>query len=91
MKTERKGKAPHKEKINAHAPSGWCVASTSVCWDDLDPLKMYCSNGCAEKFVEHIRYEVRQLFEPYPQQPMIELTNELKRELKTAEKYRICF
>ena len=31
MKTERKGKALHKEKINAHAPSGWCVASTSVC------------------------------------------------------------
>ena len=41
MKTERKGKTPYTEKINTHAPSGWCVHSTFAYRDVLDPLKMY--------------------------------------------------
>ena len=39
MKTEKKGKAPYMEKINAHVPSGWCVHSTFAYGDALDPLK----------------------------------------------------
>ena len=40
-KTERKGKALYTEKINTHAPSGWCVRSTFTYGDVSDPLKMY--------------------------------------------------
>ena len=28
MKTERNGKAPNTEMINAHVASGWCVHNT---------------------------------------------------------------
>ena len=39
MKTERKGKASYREKINTHVPSGWCVHSTLAYGDVPDPLK----------------------------------------------------
>ena len=43
-----------------------------------------------EKFVEYIEEEVRRLYEKFQQQPMIELTDVLKRELEAAEKCHIC-
>ena len=39
-----------------------------------------------EKFVEYIEEEVKRLYATFPQQPMIELTNVLKREHEAAEK-----
>ena len=34
------------------------IHSTFVCCDVLDTLKIYCSNDCVEKFLEHIKDEV---------------------------------
>ena len=61
MKTERKGKAPHTEKINIHVPLGWCVHSIFAYGHLPDPLEMYRGKGCVEKFVEYIEEEVKQL------------------------------
>ena len=90
MKAGRKGKALYREKTNRHVPSGWCVHSTFAYGDIPDPLKMYRSKDCVEKFVEYIREEVKWLYEKFPQQPMIELTDALKREHEAAEKCHIC-
>ena len=54
MKAERKGKASYTEKLNTHIPSGWYVHSTFAYGDVSDPLKVYRSKDCVEKFVEHI-------------------------------------
>ena len=43
-----------------------------------------------EKFVEYIEDEVKWLFETFPRQPMIKLTDVLKRELEAVEKCHIC-
>ena len=90
MKTERKGKAPYTEKINTHVPSGWCVHSTFAYGDVPDPLKMYRGKDCVEKFVEYIEEEVKRLYATFPQQPMIELTDALKKEHKATEKCHFC-
>ena len=52
---------------------------------------MYRGKDCAEKFVECIEEEVKRLYETFPRQPMIKLTDVLKREHETAEKCDICF
>ena len=75
MKTERKDKALYAEKINTHVPSGWCVHSTFAYEDVPDPLKMYRSKDCVEKFVEYIEEEVKWLYATFPQQPMTKLTD----------------
>ena len=90
MKTERKGKAPYTEKINTHAPSGWCVLSTFAYGDVSDHLKMYRGEDCVEKFAEYIEEESKRLYETFPQQPMIRLTAVQKRKHKAAEKCHIC-
>ena len=90
MKTERKDKASYTEKINTHVPSGWCVHSTFAYGDVPDPLKMYRGKDCVEKFVEYIEEEVKRLYETFPQQPMIKITDVLKREHEAAEKCHIC-
>ena len=59
MKTERNGKAPYTEKINAHVPSGWCIHSTFAYGDVPGPLKMYRGKDCVEKFVEYIEEQVK--------------------------------
>ena len=43
-----------------------------------------------EKFKQHIEEEVKRLYETFPQQPMIKLTDVLKREHEAAEKCHIC-
>ena len=90
MNTKRKGKAPYTEKINTQVPSGWYVHSTFAYGDVSDPLKMYRGKDCVEKFVEYIEEEVKRLYATFPQQPMTELTDMLKKEHKAAEKYHIC-
>ena len=89
MKTERKGKAPYTEKINTHVPSGWCVHSTFAYGDVPDPLKMYRGKDCVEKFVEYIEEEVKRLYATFPQQPMIELTDVLKKKKNTRQQKSI--
>ena len=54
MKAGRKGKAPYTEKISKHEPSGWCVHSTFAYRYVPEPLKIYRSKDCVEKFVEYI-------------------------------------
>ena len=90
MKTERKGKVPYPEKINTHVPSGWCVHSTFAHGDVADPLKIYRGKDCMEKFVEYIEEEVKRLYDTFLQQPMISLSDVLKREHEAAEKCHIC-
>ena len=43
-----------------------------------------------EKFKQHIEEEVKRLYETFPQQPMIKLTDVLEREHEAAEKCHIC-
>ena len=90
MKAERKGKAPYTEKINTHVPPGWCAQSTFAYGEVPDPLKMYQGKDCVEQFVEHTEEEVKRLYAIFPQQPMIELADVLKREREAAEKCHIC-
>ena len=90
MKTERKGKLSYTEKINTHVLLGWCAHSTFDYGVVLEPLKIYRGKDCVEKFVEYIEDEVKWLFETFPRQPMIKLTDVLKRELEAAEKCHIC-
>ena len=42
-----------------------------------------------EKFVGYIEDEIKRLYETFPWQPMIKLTNVLKREHEAAEKCHI--
>ena len=58
--------------------------STFAYGDVPNPLKMYRCKECVEKFVEYIKEEVKRLYEKFPQKPMIELTNMLKREYEAA-------
>ena len=51
---------------------------------------MYGSKDCVEKLVEYVEEEVKRLYEMFPWQPMIKLTDVLKREHKAAEKCHIC-
>ena len=89
-KAERKGKAPYTEKINTHVPSGWCVHSTFAYGDVPDSLKMHRGKDFVEKFVEYIEKEVKRLYATFPQQPMIELSDVLKRGHKAVERCHIC-
>ena len=43
-----------------------------------------------EKFIEYIEEEVKRLYSTFSQQPMIKLTNALKRGQKTPEKCHMC-
>ena len=90
MKAERKGKAPYTEKINTYVPSGWCVHSTFSYGNVPDPLNMYRGKNCVEKFVEYIEDEEKRLYATFPQQPMIERSDVLKKEHKTAERCHVC-
>ena len=90
IKTERKGNTPYTEKISTLVPSGCCVHSTFDYGDVLDLLKMYRGKDCVEKFIERIDDEVKRLHATFPQQPMTELTDVLKREQEAAEMCHIC-
>ena len=78
-----------QKKINTHVPSGWCVHSTFAYGDVPDPLKMY-GEVCKEKSVEHTEHEIKRLYATFPQQPMTEITDMLKREHETPENSHIC-
>ena len=50
---------------------------------------MYRVTDCVERFVEYTEEEVKRLYATSPQQPIMELTDLLKREHKAAEKCHI--
>lgn len=50
---------------------------------------MYRGKDCKEKFVDYIDYEVKWLYETFPQHPFKELTDVLKTEHEAEGKYRI--
>ena len=85
LNAKRKGKGQkvkesYTDKINTHVPSGWCVHSKFAYGEVPDPTKLYRGKDCVEEFVDHVEKEVKRLYELYPQKPMIELTEVLKRE-----------
>ena len=84
IKAERKGKATYMEKINRHVLPGFAYGHVP------DPFKIYRGKDCVEKFVEYIEEEVKRLYATFPQQPMIELTDALKKEHKATEKCHFC-
>ena len=47
-------------------------------------------NNCVEEFIEHTEDEVKQLYATFPQQPMAEFTDVLKRKHEAAKKCHIC-
>lgn len=61
MKTKRNVEAPYTEKINRHVPSGWYIRNMFVYGYLLNSLKIYHCIDCADKFVEPIKYGVKQL------------------------------
>ena len=75
MKTERKGKSPYTEKINAPVPSGWCVPNTITCGDIPDPSGMYPFKYCLGKFKEHIEDGVKGLYATFLLQTIIKLSS----------------
>lgn len=90
MKTEGKVKTPYKEKINTHLPSGWCVQNTFIYGDVSNSLRMYRGKDCVGRFIEHIKDEVKRQYVTFPQQPMTQITNVLKREHEAVAKFHIC-
>ena len=90
IKAEKKGKTSYAEKINTHVPSGWCVHSTFAYGYVHHPLKMCRGKDCVEEFVEYLKVEVKRQYLIFPQQPMIELTDALKREHKQTKNCHIC-
>ena len=55
-----------------------------------DPLKAYRRKDCIERFVDHIEAEVKRLHSLVPEQPMIPMTEVLKREYEEASTCHIC-
>ena len=85
-----KRKASQTEKVNVHIPSGWCVLSKFAYGDVPDPMTAYRGEDCVEKFVDHLEREVNRLYETFPQQPMVDLTDAQNAEYKEAESCHIC-
>ena len=80
----------YTECINRHVLSGWCVYSKFAYGEIQDPLKAYHGKDCAERFIDHIVDETKRLYEKFPEQPMIPLTEILQREHDEATKCHIC-
>ena len=88
-KIKQKGKTGQTEKINKQVPSKWYVHCMFVYGDIPDPLKMYNGKGYVEKSIEQNDDEVKWLYETFPQQPVTEHIDVLKREHEVPEKYHI--
>ena len=53
-------------------------------------LKVYRGKDCVEVFIDHIEAEVKRLHSLVPEQPMIPLTEVIKREYEEASTCHIC-
>ena len=80
-------RTPRRSKLTYHRAG---VYSKFAYGEVPDLLKLYRGEDCVERLVNHINTEVKQLYELYPQQPMTELTDVLKREYEAAESCQIC-
>ena len=89
LKAKRTG-GSYTECINRHVPSGWCVYSKFAYGEIQDPLKAYGGKDCAERFIDHIVDKTKRLYEKFPEQPMIPLTEILQREHDEATNCHIC-
>lgn len=77
-------------KINKHVASGWCTYSKFAYGNLPNPLRVYCGKDCVKRFVDHLEDEVKRLYDTFPQQPMMELTEVLKREYNEETECHIC-
>ena len=79
---------PYTKKVSQHIPSGFCIYSKFAFGEVLgphsaevkDPLKLYRSKDCIEKFCNHIKEKAKRLYHMFPEKPMDLLTNEQWRE-----------
>ena len=78
------------KKLNKHVPCGWCTYSKFAYGEVPDPLEVYRGEDCVKRFVDHLEDEVKRLYNTFPQQPMTELTEVLKREHTDATECHIC-
>ncbi|XP_057302762.1 uncharacterized protein LOC130636929 [Hydractinia symbiolongicarpus] len=78
------------KKLSKHVPSGWCTHSKFAYGDVPDPLTVYRGEDCMTRFVNHLEDEVKRLYNTYPQQPMLPLTEVLKIKHDEASKCHIC-
>ena len=85
MKIERKEKIPYTENINTHLVFGWCVQRTFAYKDASDSLKKYRGKNCVEKFIEHIKNDVKQFYATFSQQSTAKVTHVSKREHEATE------
>ena len=90
MKLDRNVKPPYTENVNTYVLSRWCVRSMFAYGVVPDPLKFYRGEDYVDNFVEHIEDDVKRLNATFPQLPLTELTDVLKRLHKAAEKCHIC-
>ena len=77
--------------VNIHTPPGWCVRSEFAYGEVKYPLNLYRGKDCISKFCEHIIGEARQLYNSFPEKPMIPLTKDQIKEYNRASKCHICF
>ena len=82
---------PSTRVVNVHTPSGWCVYSKFSYGDVTNPLTQYRGSDCVEKFCEHIISEAKQLYNSFPECPMVPLTKSQLKEYKRDIKCHICF
>ena len=81
---------PHINHINKHTPSGFCTYSTFAHGEIKNPLKLYKGKDCVEEFCKYIRSQAHQLYNDYPEKPMIPLTKTQWKEYNSSNKCRIC-
>ena len=79
-----------KGLVNKHVPSDFCVYSKFAYGDVPDPLKAYRGKDCVKRFVDYIEMEVKRLYNLYPEQPMIPLTEVMQNEYEEASFCHIC-
>ena len=77
---------PHINHINKHTPSGFCTYSTFTYGEIKNLLKLYRGKDCVEEFCKYIRSQARQLYNDYPEKPMIPLTKTQWKEYNSSNK-----
>ena len=68
-----------KEKLNTHKLSRQCLDDTFTYGDVFDLMKMNDGKDCVEKFVQDNEDKVKPFYAKFPQQPMTELTDVMKK------------
>ena len=77
---------PHINHINKHTPSGFCTYSTFA----YGEIKLYRGKDCVKEFCRYIRPQALQLYNNFPEKPMIPLTPNQWKEYNSSNKCHIC-